>query len=178
MPSKRPRTSRDRRSPSPSDPFLLQGRRSRQDSQRVTKDAWRASPLPMRQRSHKLYCRIFCSFWLLQTGAALVTAPRVPAQIWTPYQTQARVGSRPLQRPAAAPFLVLMAAFGTGIDRTIRCCAVVRALSHRNPEGPLQDPVPSGSDGGSICASLAVNSRLGPLCYTTPTPLLASSLGR
>ncbi len=42
--------------------------------------------------------------------------------------------------PLPVAFQVLRTPFGTGIDRTTRFCAVVRALSHPKNQGPAQDP--------------------------------------
>ena len=86
--------------------------------------------------------------------------------------------------PLPVAFQVLRTPFGTGIDRTTRFCAVVRALSHPKKPRALPEILP---DGVLIRIDFALTSaltsssrcRLGPL--RNPAPLArawASSLGR
>ena len=86
--------------------------------------------------------------------------------------------------PLPVAFQVLRTPFGTGIDRTTRFCAVVRALSHPKKPRALPEILP---DGVLIRIDFALTSaltsssrcRLGPL--RNPGPLArawASSLGR
>lgn len=93
---------------------------------------------------------------VLQTGAALVTGTSTD---------RGRQGRLSTVATPCFPFQVLITPFGTGIDRTTRCCAVVRALSHRKIKGPPK--ILPDEDRFALTSVFAVDSAL---CVTLGPP--------
>jgi hypothetical protein len=152
-PSSLPRASQDTPSPSPTDPCCCRARRGREEPPRdegcMAKQR-ASSSLPMRLgrldyiADDPSLAGPYSGSWFRCKRTRLLSRVRTGHHDTTsPHPGSAfdRCNAHP-----AAPFQVLRIPFGTGIDRAIRWCAVVRALSHRRTKGPAQDSPRWGSD--------------------------------
>ena len=125
-------------------PVLLQGRRDGAGrDHRVTGDA-------RREASELISCHIADITLVVlpisdppakrQTTTTLLSRERTYQHGSGHHQAHTPGRLSAVATPLPVAFQVLRTPFGTGIDRTTRFCAVVRALSHPKNQGPARDP--------------------------------------